>query len=63
MLIGDVFMTEEQVKLLCKIVVENVNRQFTKEQKEILKQAIDQAKTPQQLFEIAIASNLFGTRI
>lgn len=54
-------MTEEQsVKLICKVMVENGSKQFTHEQKELLKQAIDQADTPRQLLEVMLALNLFG---
>ncbi len=53
-------MTEEQIKFFCKCMVENGNRLFTKEEKEVLKHAIDDAKNMQQLFEIAIASTSFG---
>ncbi len=49
-------MTEEQIKFLCKYCVENGNRPLTKEQKEILKQAIDNAKNMDELFNIAFSS-------
>lgn len=49
-------MTEQQIKLLCKLAVERSNRPFTKMEKELLKQAIDNAKNWEELFSIAIAS-------
>lgn len=42
-------MTEEQIKTLCKIAVENSNRPLSDFQKELIKQAIDQAKTPMEM--------------
>ena len=53
-------MSEEQLKFLCKYVVDNGNRPFTKEEKEVLKQAIDDAQNMQQLFEVALASLEMG---
>lgn len=42
-------MTEEKIKTLCKIAVENSNRPLSDFQKEVIKQAIDQAKTPMEM--------------
>lgn len=42
-------MTEEQIKTLCKIAVENSNRPLSDVQKELIKQAIDRAKTPTEM--------------
>ena len=42
-------MTEEQIKFLCKLAVENSNRPLSDVQKELIKQAIDQAKTPTEM--------------
>ena len=42
-------MPEEQIKTLCKIAVENSNRPLSVFQKELIKQAIDQAKTPTEM--------------
>lgn len=42
-------MTEEQIKTLCKIAVENSNRPLSDFQKELIKQAIDKAKTPTEM--------------
>ena len=41
-------MTEEQVKFLCKWMVDNGNRPLTEFEKEVIKQAIDNAKSPQE---------------
>ena len=49
-------MTEQQIKLLCKMAVERSSRPLTKEQKEMLKQAIDKAKNWDELLAVAIAS-------
>ena len=49
-------MNEQQIKLLCKIAVENSNRPFTDAEKELLKQAIDQAKSWNDLFAIALST-------
>ena len=53
-------MNEKQVKVLCKFLIDNGNNQFTDGQKELIKHAVDQARTPQQLVEIIIASRVFG---
>lgn len=42
-------MTEEEIKALYKLVVENSNRPLSDFQKELIKQAIDQAKTPTEM--------------
>ena len=42
-------MTEEQIKFLCKLAVENSNRPLSAFQKELIKQAIDRAKTPTEV--------------
>lgn len=49
-------MTEQQIKLLCKLAVERSNRPFTKTDKEMLKQAIDKAQNWEELMTIAIAA-------
>lgn len=51
-------MTEEQIKLLCKLAIENSRKQLTNAQKETLKQAIDESKTVEDLFTVAIAEFL-----
>ena len=49
-------MTEQQIKFLCKWAVENSNRPLTDAEKEILKQAIDNAKKIEDLLAIALAA-------
>ena len=49
-------MTEEQIKFLCKIAIDGNNRILTRTEKELLKQAIDESKTIEELLTIAIAS-------
>ena len=49
-------MTEQQIKLLYKLIVENNNRPFTPIEKETLKQGIDNAKSWEDLFAVAISS-------
>ncbi len=51
--------TEEQVKCLSKMIIDNKDKQLTSEEKEIIKHTIDQAATPQQLLEVVLASRLF----
>ena len=42
-------MTEEQVKFLCKWIVDNSNRSLTEFEKELIKQAIDNSNNPQEM--------------
>ena len=49
-------MTEQQIKQLCKLAIEGSNRPFTKQEKELLKQAIDKAQNWEELMTIAIAA-------
>lgn len=51
-------MTEEQIKLLCKLAVDNSKKPLTDAEKEVLKHAIDESKTVDDLFTVAIASFL-----
>lgn len=41
--------TEELSKMLCKWMVDNANRPLSEVEKEIIKKAIDEAKTPQEM--------------
>ena len=45
-------MTEEQIKFISKYVVENSNRLITKEEKEIVKSAIDNSENMKQLIDV-----------
>lgn len=49
-------MTEQQIKEPCKLVIEHGQRDFTDEEKEMLKAAIDQSRNWQELFTVAMAS-------
>lgn len=49
-------MTEEQIKFICKWIIENSNRPLSELDKEIIKQAIDNAKTIEELAGVAIAA-------
>lgn len=42
-------MTEENVKFLCKWMVDNGNRPLTEFEKDLIKQAIDNAKSAQEM--------------
>jgi hypothetical protein len=44
-----IFMTEEQYKFLCKWIVDNGNRPLSETDKELIKQAIDNAKSPAEI--------------
>ena len=52
---------EEQTKILCKWIVQNSNRPLTGNEKEVIKLAIDQAKTPAELLAIGLAGAI-GTQ-
>lgn len=49
-------MTEQDVKLMCKWVVENGNHNFTDAEKELLKQAIDMSKNVNELLAVAMST-------
>lgn len=42
-------MTEEAIKSICKLAVEYGNRPLTREEKELLKQAVDASQSWEQL--------------
>ena len=42
-------MTEQEIKAMCKLAVEHSNYPFTDLDKELLKQAIDKAKSAQEM--------------
>ena len=42
-------MNEEQIKAICKFLINTGNRNFTEVEKELLKQAVDQSKNWQEL--------------
>ena len=49
-------MSEEQLKFLCKWLIDNGNRPLSNTEKEAIKQAIDQAKNIEELTAVAVAS-------
>ena len=49
-------MTEKQIKMLCKFAVEHGNRPSTKEEKEIIKQGVDNSRNLEDLLAVAIAT-------
>lgn len=54
-------MDEEKViKEMCKWALDNGNRPLTQQQKDMLKTAIDACGTLEELFQLAIASSLWG---
>ena len=48
-------MTEEQLKSLCKQLVENSNRPLSDFDKELIKQAIDKAKSVPEMISAVLA--------
>jgi len=48
-------MTEEQVKFLCKQIVEHSNRPLSNFDKELIKQAIDKAKSVEEMITSVLA--------
>ena len=52
-------MTEEQIKIISKWMVDNANRPLTTAEKELLKEAIDKAKT---IEEIVLVFVLMGCK-
>jgi hypothetical protein len=53
---GEETMTEQEIKETCKYVIEHGKREFTENEKEILKAAVPQSRNLQELFAVAIAS-------
>ena len=53
-------ISEEQIKMLCKLTVEYGNRPFSRSEKEALKEAVDQANSWEELLAVAIASLSLG---
>lgn len=49
-------MTEEQIKFICKWLIENSSREFTDLQKETLKRAVDSSKNWEELLLVVAAS-------
>lgn len=53
-------ISEEQIKTLCKLAVEYGNRPFSRNEKEMLKEAIDQSNSWDELLTVALASFSLG---
>lgn len=53
-------MEEKAFKEMCKWAVDHGNHPLTQQQKEVLKNAIEQSKTLKELFIVAMASGLWG---
>ena len=53
-------MNENQIKELCKYVIDNGDRQISDVQKELLKQAIDKSNTWQELMTVALVYSRTG---
>lgn len=51
-------MTEEQMKFLCKWLIEKSSRPLTDLEKEVLKQAIDGSRNWEELIAAALLSRL-----
>ena len=49
------YMTEEQIKMFCKNIIEYGNRPFTRSEKEVIKQAIDDSETADELLSVIVA--------
>ena len=50
-------MSEEEIKAFCKLLIENRSHEFSAIEKETIKQAIDNAKTLEDLFAVALVAN------
>ena len=46
----------DEIKEICKLVIEHGNRDFTDEEKTLLKAAVDQSRNWHELFNVAVAS-------
>lgn len=57
---GEFMISEDQIKLLCKLAVEYGNRPFSRNEKEMLKEAIDQSNSWDELLTVTLASFSLG---
>lgn len=55
-------MTDQQIKELCKLVIEHGQRDFSDEEKTLLKAAVDQSRNWQELLAVAITSLGIGKK-
>ena len=49
-------MTEQEVKMICKLAVQNSKRPFTDAEKELLKRAIDSSENLEELLAVALST-------
>ena len=54
----NIVMTEEQIKFICKWLIENASRPLTELEKEALKQAVDSSKNWEELIMVALLSRM-----
>ena len=47
-------MTEQEIKFICKQLVEHGNKPLTNTEKELIKQAIDKSKNLNELLTVAL---------
>lgn len=52
-------MTEQEVKTICKLLVQNSKRPFTDAEKELLKQEIDRSKNLEELLTVALNTFIY----
>ena len=53
-------MNEKVIKEMCKWAVDHGNRPLTDQQKAVLKAAIEASRTLEELFQVVLASGLWG---
>ena len=53
-------MEEKVIKEICKWIVDHGNQPLTQPQKAVLKAAIEESGTPQELFVVLLTSGLWG---
>lgn len=53
-------MTEEQIKLICKWIIENSARPLTNVEKEALKQAVDSSRNWEELLTVVVLSRMIN---
>ncbi len=51
-------MTEEQIKFLCKWLIENSAKPLTDLEKEVLKQAVDNSNNWEELITVTLLSRM-----
>ena len=56
------YMSEQEMKLFFKFMIDNGNNAFTDMEKELLKMAINQSQNWQELLAVAVIANKIGQR-